>query len=103
MKKTLLGICLWAALAGGGCATGGPAASPQGAGHQDLQVYELYRQYMETLNEQRRRAGAPPLPIRTYEAGKKAPGTGESTGGMKWDKGANFGGDQRRPGGHLCH
>lgn len=75
MKKPLTLICLCAYLAIVGCGTG-RTATPQGATTaQDQQVYELYRQYMETLNQQRQQAGLPPLTVRSYEEFQRSPGT----------------------------
>jgi hypothetical protein len=73
MNKRLASLCFCACLAVGGCATAGMDGPPSAVANQNRQVYELYRQYMETLNENRRRAGVPPVYIRTYEEWRQAP------------------------------
>jgi hypothetical protein len=75
MKKLLALVCVCAWLAGGGCAAK-KTGTPQSAGEtQDQQIYELYRQYMETVNQQREQAGLPPLTVRSYEEFRRSPGT----------------------------
>jgi hypothetical protein len=75
MKKPLAMICVWAWLAVGGCAAG-KTEPPQSAREtQDQQVYDLYRQYMEALNQQREQAGLPPVTLRSYEEFRRSPGT----------------------------
>ena len=75
MKKLLVLLFFCACLTAGGCATGGRDASQGTTADQNQQVYELYRQYMETLNETRQRAGVPPVYIRSYEEWRQSPGT----------------------------
>jgi hypothetical protein len=65
--------CLTSACAGGKARTARPPQEVRAA--QDQQVYELYRQYLETLNAQRERAGLPPAPIKSYEEFRRSPGT----------------------------
>ena len=75
MKKLLALVCVCAWLAVGGCAAG-KGGTPQSAGEtQDQQIYELYRQYMEAVNQQREQAGLPPLTVRSYEEFRRSPGT----------------------------
>jgi hypothetical protein len=75
MKKALALICLCACLAAAGCGAGRNVSARQAAAVQNQQIYEIYRQYMEAMNQQRKEAGLPPLPIRSYEAFSRAPGT----------------------------
>ena len=75
MKKLLALVCVCAWLAGGGCGagkTGNPKSVRQ---TQDQQIYELYRQYMEAVNQQREQAGLPPLTVRSSEEFRRSPGT----------------------------
>lgn len=75
MKKPLALMCLCAYLAATGCGAG-RTPPPRGAtAAQDQQIYELYRQYMEVLNQERQQAGLPPLTVRSYEDFRRAPGT----------------------------
>lgn len=75
MKTPLALVCLCACLASAGCGAGRTASPHQAAAVQDQQIYELYRQYMAALNQQRRQAGLPPLAIRSYEDFRRSPGT----------------------------
>jgi hypothetical protein len=75
MKKLLALICLAACLTAGGCAAGRARTTPQARAEQNQQVYEIYRQYMEAMNQERQQAGLPPLTIRSYEEFRRAPGT----------------------------
>ena len=73
MKKRLALLCFCVWLAVGGCATGGREAPRGATPDQNREIYELYRQYMETTNENRRRAGAPLMRIRSYEEWRQSP------------------------------
>ncbi len=75
MKKLLALICLAVCLAAAGCGAGRTASSRQAAAVQDQEIYEVYRQYMEAMNQQRRQADLPPLEIRSYEAFRRDPST----------------------------
>ena len=75
MKKTLALICLAVCLVAAGCGAGRTASSRQATTAQNQQIYEVYRQYMEATNQERRQAGLPPLEIRSYEDFRRAPGT----------------------------
>lgn len=75
MKKRLALLCFCVWLAVGGCATGGMDASSDATADQNREVYELYRQYMEAMNENRQRAGAPQVRIRSYEEWSQSPST----------------------------
>ncbi len=75
MKKLFALICVCAWLAVGGCAAKKTGTFQTAGETQDQQVYELYRQYMEALNQQREQAGLPPLTVRTYENLRRSPGT----------------------------
>jgi hypothetical protein len=75
MKKLLALVCVCVWLAGGGCAAG-KSGTPRSAGeNQDQQIYDLYRQYMEAVNQQREQAGLPPLTVRSSEEFRRSPGT----------------------------
>jgi uncharacterized protein YkwD len=75
MKKLLALISIAACLTAGARAAGRTRASRQAQAEQNQQVYEIYRQYMEAMNQERRQAGLPPLTIRSYEEFRRAPGT----------------------------
>jgi uncharacterized protein YkwD len=75
MKKLLALISIAACLTAGACAAGRSRTSPQAQAEQNQQVYEIYRQYMEAMNQERQQAGLPPLTIRSYEEFRRAPGT----------------------------
>ena len=42
---------------------------------ENRQVYEIYQQYMQSMNAQREMSGIPPQPIKSYEDWQKSPGT----------------------------
>ena len=42
---------------------------------ENRQVYEIYQQYMQSMNAQRQMSGVPPQPIKSYEDWQKSPGT----------------------------
>lgn len=42
---------------------------------ENRQVYEIYQQYMQSMNAQRQMSGVPPQPIKSYEEWQKSPGT----------------------------
>ncbi|MFW6112725.1 MAG: hypothetical protein ACOC8G_00255 [Thermodesulfobacteriota bacterium] len=75
MKTIPALVCLCACLAAAGCGPGRSASAPKATAVQNQQIYQLYRQYMEALNQQRRQADLPPLEIRSYEAFRRHPGT----------------------------
>jgi hypothetical protein len=75
MKKTIILISLGACLMAAGCAAGRTSTPPQARAEQNQQVYEIYRQYMAATNVERQAAGLPPLPIRSYDEFRRAPGT----------------------------
>jgi len=75
MKKRLAWLCLCGWLAAGGCGVGTISSRQQDRETQNRQIYELYRQYLETLNENRQHAGVSPLPVRSYEEWRQSPGT----------------------------
>jgi len=75
MKKLLALLCMCACLTSASCGAGRSTPTQKAAAVQNQQIYELYRQYMEALNQQRQQAGLPPLAIRSYEEFRRAPGT----------------------------
>jgi len=75
MNKPLVLMCLCACLAAAGCGPGRTASPQKATAVQDQQIYEVYVQYMEALNQQRQQADLPPLAIRSYEAFRRSPGT----------------------------
>jgi|GEM_PF-2108333 hypothetical protein len=74
MRRVFVFVLLWAWMTGAGCPNPGLFVQ-RDRENQDSQVYELYRRYMETLNQNRERAGAPPLPIRSFEEWRRSSGT----------------------------
>jgi uncharacterized protein YkwD len=74
VKRLLAVISLAACLTAGACAAGRTGTSPLARAEQNQQVYEIYRQYMEATNQERKEAGLPPLTIRSYEEFRRAPG-----------------------------
>jgi len=75
VKKLVAVISLAICLTAGACAAGRTRSAPQARAEQNQQVYEIYRQYMAATNQERQQAGLPPLPIRSYEEFRRAPGT----------------------------
>jgi uncharacterized protein YkwD len=75
MRRLLALISIAACLTASACAAGRTRTSPQVQAEQNQQVYEIYRQYMEAMNQERQQAGLPPLTIRSYEEFRRAPGT----------------------------
>jgi hypothetical protein len=74
MKRLLALIILGACLIAGACAAGRTGTSPRTRAEQNQQVYEIYRQYMEATNQERQKAGLPPLTVRSYEEFRRSPG-----------------------------
>ncbi len=74
MQKLLVFLALLSCLACAG-ARGKAMTAQEYRAAQDQQVYDLYRQYLETLNAQRERAGLPPAPIKSSEEFRRSPGT----------------------------
>jgi uncharacterized protein YkwD len=74
MKRMAALIGLAAFLTAGACAAGRTGTPPKARAEQNQQVYEIYRQYMDATNQQRRQAGLPPLTIRSYEEFRRSPG-----------------------------
>jgi hypothetical protein len=68
----LLGLC--ACLTMCACAGGRTGTSPQVRAQQNQQVYEVYRQYMGAMNQQRQQAGLPPETVKSYEEFRRSPG-----------------------------
>ncbi len=75
MKRlaALAGLC--ACLLMSGCAAGGSGTSREARAEQNQEVYEIYRQYVEAMNQERQQAGLPPLTVRSYEEFRRSPGT----------------------------
>jgi hypothetical protein len=42
---------------------------------ENRQVYEIYQQYMQSMNAQREMSGIPPQPVKSYEEWQQSPGT----------------------------
>ncbi len=78
MRRLWALISLAACLTAGACAAPRPGTPPQARAEQNQQVYDIYRQYMEAMNQQRQEAGLPPLTIRSYEEFRRFPGTDEA-------------------------
>jgi type II secretory pathway pseudopilin PulG len=74
MKKLLAMIIFGAILTAGACAAGKTGASQKARAEQNQQVYEVYRQYMAAMNQERQQAGLPPLTVRSYEEFRRSPG-----------------------------
>jgi hypothetical protein len=69
--KSLLAVTLLAVtLTSWGC---GAAPRRAARAEQNRQIYEIYRQYQEAMNQERQQAGLPPRPVRSYEEFRRAP------------------------------
>ena len=75
MKQVWVLIILVLSLTSACKTTGKTMTTQEYRAAQDQQVYELYRQYLETLNQQREQAGVPPAPVKSYEEFRRSPGT----------------------------
>ena len=58
-----------------GCIAAAPPSQNRAIQAENRQVYEIYQQYMQSMNAQRERSGIPPQPIKSYEDWQKSPGT----------------------------
>ncbi len=57
-----------------GCGLGEVQAERQAVTSANRELYQVYREYRQSQNLQRERAGLPPLTIKPYEEWKQAPG-----------------------------
>ncbi len=57
-----------------GCGLGEVQAERQAAMAANRELYQVYREYRQSQNLQRERAGLPPLTIKPFEEWKQAPG-----------------------------
>lgn len=60
---------------GFGCTLAETRSQNQAIQAENRQVYQIYEQYMHSLNEEREMSGLPPRPIRSYEDWQKSPRT----------------------------
>jgi hypothetical protein len=67
MLSILLGMC--------GCSLAETRSHNRAVQSENRQVYDIYRQYMQSMNAQRQMSGVPPQPIKSYEDWQKSPGT----------------------------
>jgi hypothetical protein len=58
-----------------GCSLAETRSQNRAIQSENRQVYEIYQQYMQSMNAQRQMSGVPPQPIKSYEDWQKSPGT----------------------------
>jgi len=58
-----------------GCSLAETRSQNQAVQSENRQVYEIYQQYMQSMNAQRQMSGVPPQPVKSYEEWQKSPGT----------------------------
>ncbi len=58
-----------------GCGLGDISARNRAIEEENKRVYDIYRTYMGSINEQREKSGINPEPIKSYEEWKRSPGT----------------------------
>lgn len=75
MKSLAVMALVWAMLQHAGCGVAAIKAQNRAVDQQNRQVYETYRLYLQSLNQQRESAGLSPLPVKSYEAWQQSPGT----------------------------
>jgi hypothetical protein len=75
LSKSAMILWLGVPLATAGCGLAEINAQNRAADQQNRQVYAIYQSYMTNSNAERERAGLPPLPIKSYEAWQRSPGT----------------------------
>jgi hypothetical protein len=76
MGTKLKMIFLMSALLGTfGCSLAETRSQNQAIQAENLQVYQIYQKYMQSLNQERELSGIPPKPIKSYEEWQKSPGT----------------------------
>ena len=73
MRKFLAMLSIGAILTAGACAAGKAGTAQRSRAAQNQEVYEIYRQYMEAMNQERQQAGLPPLEVRSYEEFRRSP------------------------------
>jgi hypothetical protein len=66
-------ICAFIAFVG--CGLADIPARNRAIEEENMRVYDIYRSYMRSMNEQREKSGINPEPIRSYEEWKRSPGT----------------------------
>lgn len=57
------------------CVAAEPRRQNRAIQAENRRVYEIYQQYMQSMNAQREMSGIPPQPIKSYEDWQKSPGT----------------------------
>jgi hypothetical protein len=58
-----------------GCGLAETRSHNQSIEAENRRVYQIYQEYMQSMNEERARSGISPKPIKPYEAWKESPGT----------------------------
>jgi hypothetical protein len=58
-----------------GCSLAETRSQNRAVQSENRQVYEIYQQYMQSMNAQRQMSGIPPQPVKSYEDWQKSPGT----------------------------
>jgi hypothetical protein len=58
-----------------GCSLAETRSQNRAIQSENRQVYEIYQQYMQSMNAQREMSGIPPQPVKSYEDWQKSPGT----------------------------
>jgi hypothetical protein len=58
-----------------GCGLADIPAQNRAIEEENMRVYDIYRSYMRSMNEQREKSGINPEPIRSFEEWKRSPST----------------------------
>ncbi len=72
LARLVLLAALWMA---SGCLAAEIQAQNRAVNEQNRQVYEIYRSYMQSSNQERELSGLPPRPIKSFEEWRQSPGT----------------------------
>jgi cell division protein FtsL len=75
MSRKLKLVLLISALLGSACSVAEIPSQNRATQAENRQLYEIYQQYMQSMNAQRQMSGIPPKPIKSYEDWQQSPGT----------------------------
>jgi hypothetical protein len=74
-QKLKMMVILSLLLGAFGCSLAETRSQNRAVQAENRQVYEIYQQYMQSMNAQRQMSGIPPQPVKSYEEWQKSPGT----------------------------
>jgi hypothetical protein len=74
MGKLARFFLLWALFSSAGCMVAEIKSQNQATDAENRRVYEVYVSYLKTMNEQREKFGALPVPIMSFEQWQRSAG-----------------------------